>query len=432
LPPIPAQCRDRTLPGAPTSDRCLLDAEDDRSALLAFLDRYRNNPNTFSSYTKEIDRFYRWCLVERARPISAVTHADFEEYRDFLSNPWPRERWVSEGRFSRTSERWRPFSGGLSPASIRQSLVILDTAFSWLVESRYLEANPISLVSRRSRSTASRPLERFLPSDVISEIHAWLNSREIASSGAGDLENVRRSRWVFSLLFLTGIRISELASARMQDFRRESRGPDEQERWWLTVTGKGGKTRNVPVDKVLLQELVKYRRDRGMRPVPGLGSSNGEGAEEPAVFSVHGKRSVEDFRTLSRSTVHRIVKEVSEGAADWIQEKATRIRMSGESGQRTSAEGVLENGDRVALEADLLEHQAETVRRMSAHWLRHSYGTALLDSGADVRTAKENLGHASLNTTSVYVHAEDRRRHEESQGLGRLLSPTAPRTPKKD
>jgi integrase/recombinase XerD len=41
----------------------------------------------------------------------------------------------------------------------------------------------------------------------------------------------------------------------------------------------------------------------------------------------------------------------------------------------------------------------------SCHWLRHSHATHAIQQGANVADVKEQLGHASLNTTSLYVHA---------------------------
>jgi integrase/recombinase XerC len=54
---------------------------------------------------------------------------------------------------------------------------------------------------------------------------------------------------------------------------------------------------------------------------------------------------------------------------------------------------------------------AAVLRRASTHWLRHTAATHQADAGTDLRFIQKNLRHASLETTALYLHAEDDRRH---------------------
>ncbi len=67
--------------------------------------------------------------------------------------------------------------------------------------------------------------------------------------------------------------------------------------------------------------------------------------------------------------------------------------------------------------------KASKLRSTSAHWLRHSYVTYLLESGALLEVAQENAGHSDIGATMQYRHAAQADRHAATWQLS-LLSKT--------
>ena len=87
-------------------------ANDDRSAVLAWLARYKDSPATLASYRKEAERLLLWCVHQHGKALSDLTHEDFLVYESFLKDPQPVDRWVMQvaQKAPRSSPHWRPFA----------------------------------------------------------------------------------------------------------------------------------------------------------------------------------------------------------------------------------------------------------------------------------------------------------------------------------
>ena len=171
----------------------------------------------------------------------------------FLRDPKPVSRWVTaEGRkYPRTHPGWRPFAGPLSASSQRQAAVILNTLFSWLVTAGYLAGNPLAL-SRERRRRATPRVTRYLDDDMWREVKMTVDSMPRETSR--ERQHYLRLRWLVSLCYVCGLRISEISGNSMGGFFRR-RDRDGEERWWLEVLGKGDKLRIVPAKDELMVEL---------------------------------------------------------------------------------------------------------------------------------------------------------------------------------
>lgn len=358
--------------------RAQITASNDLQAIQAWLACFADTKTTFNNYRKEAERLYLWSVFQLGKPISSLTHEDLLIYKRFIQDPQPRDKWVSNGgrKHSRKDERWRPFYGPLSPASQRQAMIILNVMFAWLVNAGYLAGNPLSLSRHRAKKTKPR-ITRYLDPYLWKEVKDYIET--IPKESTREQAHYFRIRWLFTLLYLSGLRISEIPQNTMGSFfcRRDKEG---RERWWLEILGKGDKVRLIPATNEMMNELAQYRRGLGLSPYPSANE------EIPLVLPI-GK----SIKPLTRSALHTIIKKVFEGT-----EASLRLR-----------------GNEYAARADV-------VKQASAHWLRHTAGSHMADQQIDLRLIRDNLGHESLNTTSQYLHADDDRRHRETEQNHRI------------
>ncbi len=354
-----------------------LTARDDRSAVLAWLARYADSPATLASYRKESERLMLWCGLQHGVALSDLTHEDLLVYQQFLADPQPAERWVIQQgqKPGRNSPLWRPFAGPLSTASQRQAMSILNALLSWLVEAGYLAGNPLAL-SRRRRRLAPPHISRFLPMTQWQTVMHTIEAMPV--SNAREQSHAARCRWLFSLLYIGGLRVSEIGTANMGSFFNQ-RGSDAHERWWLEVKGKGGKNRLIPATPELMAELARYRQVHHLRPQPL------EGENTPLLIPLIGPH-----KPMARTAIHEIVKGVMRASAD-------RLRCQGPE----------------------FEAAAAHLEQASTHWMRHTAGSHLSEK-ADLKVVRDNLGHANISTTSIYLHSEDDARHDATSAVHRV------------
>jgi len=358
-------------------------AADDLAAVTAWLARYADSAATLSTYRREAERLLLWAVLQLGKPLSSLTHEDLLTYERFLADPQPAARWVLAGsrkKLARGHPAWRPFAGPLSPRSARQALVILNALFAWLTEAGYLAGNPLALARRRRAPTQAR-ITRYLSHDLWETVKDTVAA--MPTETARERLHAARCRWVLTVLYLGGLRAAEVTGTPMGAFfcRRDAQGT---ERWWLEVTGKGNKTRLVPASDELIAELARYRRAHGLPPSPQPGETR------PLVLPVIGRETGRD-KALSRGALHLILKEVFAMAAE-------RLRGRGPE----------------------WEGQADVLASASAHWLRHTAGSHMTDQQVDLRFVRDNFGHASIATTSGYLHSEEDARHEATRERHRI------------
>jgi integrase/recombinase XerD len=220
---------------------------------------------------------------------------------------------------------------GLSAASIKLVVVAIKIFFRWLHVRRRIEKD--------IAETLPLPrTERYLP-ETMNELQV-----EHLLEGIGpDAPRGLRDRAILELLYASGLRVSELVNARLENLDLENR--------IIRVTGKGNKTRLVPVGAKACAAIALYLQNER----PGF---VGKRTGSEVFLSSRGTR-------LSTVRIWQIVKACAKNAG-----------------------------------LDL---------NVYPHLLRHSFATHLLSNGADLRIIQELLGHADISTTQIYTHVDQRR-----------------------
>ncbi len=229
--------------------------------------------------------------------------------------------------------RWLRGECRLAASSCRISLVHLRQFFRYLAREKVLPSNPAALLEC---GRAGRPLPETLGAETVNTL--------LQSIDPSDLPYGARDRAMLEMLYGSGLRVSELVNLRADQVDWEEN--------FLRITGKGNKTRYVPLGGVAAKALRSYlahARSRLLR--------NGRRADV-LFLSNRGER-------LTRARVRQIIKE------------------------RARAAGLPEN--------------------VYPHIMRHSFATHLLENGADLRVIQDMLGHASLSTTQIYTHVDQKR-----------------------
>ena len=348
--------------------------------------------NTQRAYRKESERFLLWAITHKGKALSSMSNEDCIEYREFLADPQPRSRWCGDRGRERWSPLWRPFEGPLSASAQRHAVTILKNLYGFLVDQNYLMGNPWSAVGVPRSAGPKVNAGRSFSLAQWAFIEAQLKMLQATSAN-------QRLTFGLHLLYATGLRLSEVVAATIDDLQwveypADASDDQSMQGWMLRVIGKGQKEREVPLPIDVVGELAKYLRSRGLDPDPEdignqgaflLGKASDAAARAPGLNT--GQR-IDPHEGIAATTFYDQIKAFFTGCADALQ------------GQ----------GD---------ARGAERFTKASTHWMRHSHASHAIASGMPIEIAQQNLGHASLATTTVYVTTESRRRMKAVEAFWR-------------
>ena len=217
---------------------------------------------------------------------------------------------------------------GLNPKSIQRILSACRSLCQFLIQHGKLSANPF--VDVRAPKT-----EKKLPKTLsIEQINQLI---EIKS----DDPLSYRDKAFMELFYSSGLRLSELCDLNLHDLMFDQN--------LVRVTGKGNKTREIPVGKMAVAALREWLLQRNHLPLKDF---------EAVFVSKWGKR-------ISPRNIQQRLKY-------WAKKQSLDINIS-------------------------------------PHMLRHSFASHMLESSGELRSVQELLGHANISTTQIYTHVLEAR-----------------------
>jgi integrase/recombinase XerC len=254
--------------------------------------------NTCENYQRDLKQ---WCQGIQNKPLNNISLHDIQQ-------------WIM-----------RAHEAGKSPRSLARMLASLRSFFKYCCQQNWCELNPAVGVKTPK---ADKPLPKTLDVDQIAVL---LKNPE-------DTPILVRDFAIMELFYSSGLRLSELVDVSLPDL-------DFQD-GLLRVTGKGNKTRIVPVGKQALQQIKHWLKIR-------------EGWLKQATDAL------------------------------FISQRGDRL------GNRAIQKRLQFWGEKLGLAGSLHPHK-----------LRHSVASHLLESSGDLRAVQEFLGHANLSTTQIYTQLD--------------------------
>lgn len=269
--------------------------------------------NTRRAYEKALKDFMRFTGIAEAEEFRTVTRAHVIAWRDDLA------------------------ARSLSGTTVRHRLAALSSLFEYLCDRNAVTHNPVKGVKRP-------PVESYEGKTPALGDH---QARELLDAPNDDALKAKRDRALLATLLYHALRRDELCRLKVKDCRHDRRGVPH-----LKVSGKGGKTRYLPLHPAASALIHDYLE------------AAGHGADESGAL----------FRPLRNNVTGVLTKALTPDAVYKI------VRMYS-----------------VALGFGI-----------GAHALRATAATNALDHQADIAKVQEWLGHANIATTRIYDHRKTR------------------------
>jgi len=316
--------------------------------------------NTIRSYKETVRDFLDFTSKI---PVTAVRPADIREYLAWL------------------------LEQGASPASVAQKLCAIRAFFNHLELSGIVAVSPARLITRK------KPQRKLPHSLTVEQVEKLIAAAENP-----------RDRAIVETFYASGLRLAELTNLRIENIDWVTRS--------VRIIGKGDKERLAPLNKRATDALrtvvagrtggfVFYcdRRPNGNGGVQLLRESWGRSYWMASWSEKTSKADGENFFI-------RHTKYLGKGN-ELTHEKANAL---GDELMRKIGRTIRPRTERPLSKRSIYNIIGCAARRaglgkVHPHMLRHSFATHLMEGGADILAIRDLLGHVSINTTQIYLHA---------------------------
>jgi site-specific recombinase XerD len=343
-------------------ERSLNHKEENAKLLDGFLKNLEagaRSAHTVQSYRYSLADFFDFTL---GLSVAEITHREISEWLHFLH------------------------ARGASPQTISQRLYSLRSFFQFAQLLGLVKQSPAELIQNRR---VPRAIPHWLtPGQMTRLMNATDNPRDLA---------------LVDFMWSTGCRVSEVCGARIENIQWDERV--------VTVLGKRQKERLAIFGRKTAGTLRAYLRGRETGPL-----FREERPEQKGCVWMNRKYHVW-FGTWREADAagKRVQRTVRLGDYEIpTKERAQEVLAAFLAGKLQSAKQVTAPITADSVRRILRELGVKAgLGRVHPHMLRHSFATALLDGGADLRAIQELLGHESIQTTQIYTHCTSK--HLRSQ-----------------
>jgi integrase/recombinase XerC len=299
-----------------------------------------------------IDNFLSHLALERrmSRHTVAAYRRDLERLAAFCDRR-RHPRWDGLENLHLRTFAAAEHAGGIAPRSVQRRLSAARTFFSYLQREGSAARNPAVEVRAPK---AKKRLPATLDADQMGRLLDFSATDPLAV----------RDKAIMELFYSSGLRLSELVDLDMDALDLRDRT--------VRVTGKGNKTRIVPIGKqarAALKQWLVHRTAWALRPEAAEAAHSGALRTRSSRRVDAGAVATRNALFLGRNGRPLSVRSVQLRVAAWARRRGLPVHVH-------------------------------------PHMFRHSFATHLLESSGNLRAVQELLGHADIGTTQIYTHLD--------------------------